>query len=645
MARHSLLERQIRRCLGDADTEAEPWRSFLAAVDAAYRNSDADRLMLERSLDLSSTELLAANERLRESEERYSVAARASNDGLWDWKLATGEVYFSARWKEIVGHEDDEIANRPEEWFDRVHPQDLPAVQREFDAHLRGSRPHFENEHRIRHKNGSFRWVLARGLVIRDADGVPIRFAGSQADVTEGKVVDALTNLPNRLLLLDRLGRLLEHALRHGGARCAVLFIDLDGFKLVNDSLGHLAGDELLWSVARRLEGSLRATDTVGRPLDAPESSATPPEHTLARIGGDEFIILLNEVHEAADAARVADRIHRTLSQPFQASGRDVYTSASIGIAVSAAGSTPDEMLRDADTAMYRAKVRGKGRSEVFDEGMRVQVLERLQLDTAVRHALQRHEFLPYFQPIIDLRTGRLAAFEALLRWRHPTRGIVLPSEFVPVIEENGLVVPIGKRFFEDVCVILRKWQDVCGSSQRLRMNVNFAGPQFLEPGLPAQLLKALADAGLEPGQLVVEITESTAIGDTPVTTDVLWQLHRAGIDVVLDDFGTGHSSLGCLHRLPISGLKLDPSFIRDDQRPEIVEAVVALAHGLNLTVTAEGIETREQCDRLSALDCDLAQGYLFSRPLCVDAALEILDTDRDWLATSLVHAGPLEPA
>jgi EAL domain-containing protein (putative c-di-GMP-specific phosphodiesterase class I) len=356
-------------------------------------------------------------------------------------------------------------------------------------------------------------------------------------------------------------------------------------------------------------------------------------EHTLARLGGDEFIILLHEVRGVLDATRVAARIQQSLSRPFRVAEREVFTTASIGIAVSGSGYTrPEDMLRDADTAMYRAKALGKGRSEVFDVAMREQVIGRLHLETAVRLGLERHEFLPYYQPIIDLRTGRLAGFEALLRWRHPERGIVAPSEFVPLIEENGLVLPIGRRFFQDVCGQLRRWRDELPAAGRLRINVNFASQQFLEIGLPARLLESLDDANLEPSSIVVEITERTAIGNFSLTGDVLNELRLAGIEVVLDDFGTGYSSLACLNQLPISGLKLDPSFTGGSQRTEILRAVVALADSLSLTVTAEGVETPEQFARLRGLGCAFAQGYLFARPLDAEAAAAIIAEDRAWL-------------
>jgi EAL domain-containing protein (putative c-di-GMP-specific phosphodiesterase class I) len=336
------------------------------------------------------------------------------------------------------------------------------------------------------------------------------------------------------------------------------------------------------------------------------------------------------------DATRVAARIQQSLSRPFRVAEREVFTTASIGIAVSGSGYThAEDMLRDADTAMYRAKALGKGRSEVFDVAMREQVLSRLQLDTAVRLGLERHEFLPYYQPIIDLRTGRLAGFEALLRWQHPDRGIVAPLEFVPLIEENGLVLPIGRRFFQDVCRQLQKWRDTHPAASRLRINVNFASQQFLEVGLPARLLESLDEAHLEPSSIVVEITERTAIGNFALTGDVLNELRLAGIEVVLDDFGTGYSSLACLNQLPISGLKLDPSFTGGRQRIEIIRAVVALAGSLSLTVTAEGVETIEQFVRFRELGCAYAQGYLFARPLDAEAAGDVIAQDRDWLGVA----------
>ncbi|MCC7125593.1 MAG: diguanylate cyclase, partial [Acidobacteria bacterium] len=329
------------------------------------------------------TQLLrrAAEERLRESEERYALAAQGANDGLWDWQMTSGAVHYSERWAAIIGHRHEEIGNAPDEWFDRVHPEDLPRVRADIDAHVKGLTAHFESEHRVKHKTGTFRWVLARGLATRDTAGTVTRMAGSLSDITEGKVLDALTGLPNRTLLRDRLWWALERRGPQGHEPFAVLFLDLDEFKVVNDSLGHQAGDELLKAVAQRLEMSLRSTDVVTR-AETHDEGPAPVQHTLARVGGDEFVVLLHHIGGVMNATRVADRIHQALARPVLVAGREVFTSASIGITISQGdGRGPDELLRDADTAMYRAKAIGKGRAEVFDVAMREQVVRQLHLD------------------------------------------------------------------------------------------------------------------------------------------------------------------------------------------------------------------------------------------------------------------------
>jgi PAS domain S-box-containing protein len=573
-------------------------------------------------------------ERARVNEERHALVS-AFLDGLWDWKPSTNEIYFSTRWKAILGYEEHEIGNRPEEWFTRIHEEDAARVQRDLQSHLAGQTPHIESEYRIQHKSGAFMWVLTRGQAVRDSKGTAVRIAGSQADITQGKVVDSLTGLPNRVVLTDRIERLLR-AREHGGGQFAAFFVDLDRFKYINDSLGHQGGDDLLRAVARRLEGALRSTDVVARSETLAEvpGGHVPSEHTVARLGGDEFVILLHDVRSAADALRVAERIQQALAFPFQIEERDVFTTASIGIALSGEHYvSSDEVLRDADTAMYRAKARGVAQSAVFNAAMREQALERVQLDAAVRRGLERHEFLPYFQPIIDLRTGRLAGFEALLRWRHPERGILPPADFMSIVEENGLLQPIGRRFLNDVCEQLRTWQRRHAAAADLWVNVNFSSRQFLETGLAGRLIESLDANGLEARHLVVEITERTAIENFSLTASVLEHLGRIGIRVVLDDFGTGYSSLSYLHQLPISGLKLDPTFIHGNgPRPGVLRAVMSMAASLELTLTAEGIETDEQCEHLRGLGCDFAQGYFFARPLDDEAAGRLIESGRVWL-------------
>ncbi|MEQ1909480.1 MAG: EAL domain-containing protein [Vicinamibacterales bacterium] len=584
-----------------------------------------------------------AEERLHSSEERYKLAADGANDGIWDWNLKTDQLYYSTRWKAIVGCSDEEVGTGPDEWFGRVHPEDLPRLHHDLDEHLDGRSHHFEVEHRIRHKSGAFRWVLTRGLAVRDTHGRPIRMAGSQADVTDGKIVDALTGLPNRVLLVDRLDRMLSGRRRQEGRHLAVLFLDLDGFKMVNDGMGHFYGDELLQAVAVRLRQSLRLSDTIARLADdvAPVGIASgiaaglASEHTIARLGGDEFVVLLHEVRDVVDATNIADRIHKALSAPFDVGGRELFTNASIGIALeSPAYHRAEELLRDADTAMYRAKALGKGRSEVFDAEMREQVIERRHLDKALRLAVERREFVPFFQPIVDLSTGKLSGFESLIRWRRPGHGIVGPGDFVPLLLENRLIVPVGRRFFGDVCQLLRGWQEAHPSRADLRININFAGPQFNEVDLLDRLIEMLDNTGLSPASLVVEVTESTVIADFHHAGEVLNRIRDAGFLIVLDDFGTGYSSLSCLEHLPICGIKLDSSFIaRQSRNPVIMKAVVSLAQQLGLTVTAEGIETAEQCELMRRLGCGFAQGYLFGRPEPAESAGELIERNPEWFA------------
>ncbi len=364
-------------------------------------------------------------ERLRESEERYALAAKGANDGLWDWDLVTGRIHFSSRWKAIVGAQEHEVGDEPKEWFDCIHPTDLRSVREALGGHLADSSGRFEYEHRIRHQSGAFRWVIVRGLAVRNADGVAVRIASSQVDVTTAKVLDPLTGLPNHLFVNEQLERALSHGPHEDAKRCAVLLFDLDGLKLINDSLDHHAGDELIRAVARRLEASLRSTDTVVRAAPESAGASAVPAHTLARVGGDEFIILLSDVASVMDLTLVAEWLQRALALPFEVSGRQICATASVGIAISRAErSCPSERLRDADTAMHRARLLGRGCSEVFDPTMRAEVQQRLDLETDLRLGVGRDEFIPSYQPIIDVTTGRLAGFEALLRWRRVAVGV-----------------------------------------------------------------------------------------------------------------------------------------------------------------------------------------------------------------------------
>jgi diguanylate cyclase (GGDEF)-like protein/PAS domain S-box-containing protein len=568
-----------------------------------------------------------AQEALKESEERYALAARGSNDGLWDWNLSTNVVHFSPRWKVMLGYQEGQIGDRPEEWFDRIHDADRERVKEEIAAHQKGLTPHFESEHRVLHKDGSFRWMLSRGVAVHDASGNALRMAGSQTDITEGKVSDPLTGLPNRLLFIDRVGRLIKHKKRRKDHLFAVLFMDLDGFKMINDSMGHLVGDQLLLGVASRLEKCLRSTDTVARLGET---------FTVARLGGDEFTVLLDDIKDPNDAKRAADRMMKALASPFILGGKEVFTSVSIGIALSnSAYEQPEEILRDADTAMYRAKSLGKARYEVFDADMRASVMARLQLETDLRRALERGEFRNFYQPIVALVSGEIAGFEALLRWQHPTRGLLGPIEFIPVAEETGLIRELGWWNLREACRQISEWRAGLIAHRHLTISVNLSAKQFLQPNLVGDIKELLRELALSPEALKLEITESTVMADPSAAVEMLQQIKSLGIRLAIDDFGTGYSSLSYLHRFPLDTLKIDRSFISgmgdDGEGMEIARTILPMANNLRLDVVAEGVETVQQVALLKKLECKYGQGFYFSRPLSAEGTKALLAGDLTW--------------
>ncbi len=427
---------------------------------------------------------------------------------------------------------------------------------------------------------------------------------------------DALTGLPNRTLLTNHLKLAVEHSKRRPDYRFAALFLDLDRFKVINDSLGHIAGDQLLVQLARRLEECIRTTDTV------------------ARLGGDEFAILLSDIEDYADAVRVAERIHAELARPFHLGGHEVYTSASIGITLSATGyNDPEDILRDADTVMYRAKANGKARHELFDEAMHARAVALLRTETDLRRAAERDEFRVVYQPILSLLTGEVAGFEALVRWHHPERGVVSPAEFIPVAEETGLIVEIGRRVLRESCRQLSEWRALGLVGPAHYVSVNLSGKQFAQTGLAASVAEALADAALDPRCLRLEITESVVMSNAETACATLNGLRAQGLGISIDDFGTGYSSLSYLHRFPVDTLKVDRSFVgrmgEGDEDGEIVRTIITLARNLGMAVVAEGVETARQGDLLRGLGCEYAQGYFFSRPLDADAAARWLAAQR----------------
>lgn len=582
-----------------------------------------------RALQAEVTERRRSEAALRTSEDRYALAAAASNDGLWDWDLVRGEIYFSSRWKSMFGLLDSEISRAPAEWFDRIEPEDLPRLESELSLHLDGKTPNLRCEYRIKHKDQKPRWMLCHGLAVRDAAGKPNRIAGFQTDITDRKMAeaqlrhdalhDALTGLPNRAMLTERLRHCMMQCKRKGSL-FAVLFLDLDRFKVVNDSLGHEAGDKLLIGIARRLLTCVRELDLIAR---------IEPGHVV-RLGGDEFVLLLEEVKDATDALRVADRIQKMFAEPFNLNGHEVFSSGSVGIAIGHSQyADPDDILRDADTALYQAKALGKGRYEVFDRAMHVSAVARLRVENELRRALEREELVLHFQPIISLATGEVTEFEALVRWQHPERGLIPPGDFIPVAEETGLIVPMGYWVLREACLQLRRWETQFPGAASLCMNVNISGKQFTHSRVVEEIEAILAETGIRPERLHLEITESVAMECAGTTSVILDRLSKLNLQLHLDDFGTGYSSLSHLHRMPVDAMKIDRSFVNmmatDPASHSIVKAVVALAHTLNMRVIAEGVETQQQLNLLRASDCDYAQGYLISKPLPAEKVLEFL--------------------
>lgn len=486
-------------------------------------------------------------------------------------------------------------------------------------------------------KNETHFWVDVNMVPIRNEQGQVTHFVSVMREVTERKTVeeqlrrnafhDSLTGLPNRLLFMERLSQTVERAHADESYRFALLFLDLDRFKVINDSLGHMVGDQLLIAIARRLEACLNKHDMV------------------ARLGGDEFTILLENIKQDSDATKVAERVQQALSTPFNLNGHEVFTSASIGITLSSTEfDRPEDLLRGADIAMYRAKAQGKACHEVFDTDMHTHVVALMQLENDLRRAVERQDFELFYQPIVALATGRIMGFEALVRWQHPEQGIISPAKFVPIAEETGLIIPLGQWVLREACRQLKQWQDEFASEPPLTISVNLSSRQFSQPSLINQIRQILIDTGVDAHCLKLEITESAIMENTESAMDMLLQLKAMGIQLSVDDFGTGYSSLGYLYRFPMDVLKIDRSFVSrvdvDGEKLELVRTIITLAWNLGMDVVAEGVETTKQLAQLKALKCEYAQGYLFSKPLSRIEAAKLVVQSQPYL-----HLTRISPA
>ena len=549
-----------------------------------------------------------ASQSLRESEERYQRLVELSPDAII--VHTGGRIVFvnGAGVRLLAAQSPEELVGRPV--IDFVHADHRESVRKLVDQSL------LEN---VEVPFAEEKFLRVDGVEIQvEAGAVPFIYENEPAvqvvarDISARKLIeeklihdafhDALTGLPNRALFKEHLKLAVARAKKKDPYLFAVLFLDLDRFKNVNDSLGHAVGDELLIGIARRLESHIRPVDRV------------------ARLGGDEFAILLDGIEDPSDATRVAERVQNQLQLPFNILGHNVFTSGSVGIAMSSTGySGPDEVLRDADTAMYRAKALGKARYEIFDFEMHSRAVALLKLETDLRLAVERQEFFIQYQPIMQLGTNQIHGFEALVRWQHPERGVLMPAEFISVAEETGLIIPLGRWVLSEACRQTRMWQEEFPHYQSLTLSVNYSGKQFMQPDVIEQIKLILEETGFDPHLLQLEITESAVIENTKTVTEMILQLRNLGIRLSMDDFGTGYSSLSYLHNFPIHTLKIDRSFISNKGEVgdnEIVRTIIMLARNLGLDVVAEGVETEEQLAYLRALDCEYAQGFLFAHPL-----------------------------
>ena len=538
-------------------------------------------------------------------------------------------LYNSPSYHKVLGYSSEEL--KATESTAQIHPEDRPRVQAAAEkARLTGRGERLE--YRIRHKDGSWRILESTASAILDKRGSMRGLVVVNRDISERKhaedllahnaLHDALTNLPNRMLFLERVRHALSLSQHHPTYKFAVLFIDIDEFRIFNDSLGHRSGDELLLQIATRLTTSIRGADTVSRSSleEWAQRSGSGDDSSLARLGGDEFTVLLEDIRDSSDAIRVAERIQQRLAQPFRVNSQDIITSASIGVVFGTPSyGASEEIVRDSEIAMYRAKKEGKAQCRVFDPAMHASAINRLRLETELREGLERGEFQVHYQAIVSLETEGVVGFEALSRWARDGR-IRMPAEFIAVADETGMIIPLNRILLQQACAQVRSWQSEFFSEPPFRISVNITPKQFALPDLAAQIAQVLEETKIDPACVDLEITENIAMQDAERSVTVLGDLKSIGVHLSIDDFGTGYSSLSRLQAFPVDAVKIDRAFVSkmcsDEENREIVRIIIMLAHNLGLSAVAEGVETAEEVQELRKLNCDLAQGYFFSRPV-----------------------------
>lgn len=591
-------------------TDSKNAESMLAESYRELESIHQDLLSNEIKLKMQYDDLNSRENELKRSEERYRLAVDGVNDGIWDWDGKDGRLFLSQKSRMIIGIDSDQEYLTMQKWFSVIAKEDQDRFIRSLNKYItEPQKKHFQIEYRVKTPDEKEKWVLTRGMAIWDSSGIPVRAAGSITDITEQRLsdekihklayYDSMTGLPNRALLADRFA-IAAAAAKRKDRKVAVFFLDIDNFKTINDAIGHSFGDELLLKVGEQLKLKLRKSET------------------LARLGGDEFIALQTNVKDIDEVKSLAIRMLEIFKTPWVLGTREFYVTASIGISVYPDdGQDLSELMKNADTAMYRAKEAGKNNFQIFAQELNLRIMERLEIENHLRKAAGRNEFVLHYQPMIELSTGSVIGVEALIRWSNPIIGWILPDSFIHIAEETGLINNIGEWVLRTACKQLTEWQ--AQGRSRLKMSVNLSARQFQQPNLVELITEIIEKTGIKAECLELEITESLAMQNLDSIIPILERFRKMGIGVSLDDFGKGYSSLNYLKMLPITNLKIDKTFIHgitiNAKQAEISKALISLAHNMNLTVTAEGVESAGQLDFLIKEKCDIAQGYLFSMP------------------------------